>query len=493
MIIQQQDYDIIQQRIINRYLKVNLLDFDYTVVDELSGNVMSFDVSVDADSDIRRTCNVEIVVTDSSFDIKAGSKIWLDKMIQPYIGIENIRTGEIQWYNQGIYLINDPSWQYDAATNTLSFSAVDLMAKLTGLRNGALTGVPYVIPQGSSVREAIITCLGLAGFTKYVVEDCKRRDGVVQPVPYEIKIEQGGTVYDILTALRDILPQYQMYFDVDGVFHYEYIPTGEDAPVLLDDNVLPKIVQSESINTSFESVKNYIEVWGRNHDIVNYPSEITIDGGAITVKIADLPELPANTMIGFTPNADITDTAITIKVVSNKVDGSEVTHDALPLVDSSGEPIKNLAKDVYWVANLQEETTGEGDAAVTTKSWLFMGHQQAQAVWQDDNPDSPFYTGGSVGIIREVLYGGDYDNITSDELALERAKLEIYWKCRLNDTLSMGMLPIPWLDVNTVIEHAVKGGTTTERYMIKSFSADYGDINGMDVNAMTLYPYYPPY
>lgn len=493
MIIQQQDYDIIQQRIINRYLKVNLLDFDYTVVDELSGNVMSFDVSVDADSDIRRTCNVEIVVTDSSFDIKAGSKIWLDKMIQPYIGIENIRTGKIQWYNQGIYLINDPSWQYDAATNTLSFSAVDLMAKLTGLRNGALTGISYVIPQGSSVREAIITCLGLAGFTKYVVEDCKRRDGNVQEVPYEIKIEQGGTVYDILTALRDILPQYQMYFDVDGVFHYEYIPTGEDAPVLLDDNVLPKIVQSESINTSFESVKNYIEVWGRNHDIVNYPSEITIDGGAITVKISDLPELPANTMIGFTPNAEIVDKAVTIKVISNKVDGSEVTHDALPIVDSSGEPIKNLAKDVYWVANLQEKTTGEGDAAVTTKTWLFMGHQQAQAVWQDDNPDSPFYTGGSVGIIREVLYGGDYDNITSDELALERAKLEIYWKCRLNDTLSMGMLPIPWLDVNTVIEHAVKGGTTTERYMIKSFSADYGDINGMDVNAMTLYPYYPPY
>ena len=262
---------------------------------------------------------------------------------------------------------------------------------------------------------------------------------------------------------------------------------------MLFRSVLPKIVQSESINTSFESVKNYIEVWGRNHDIVNYPSEITIDGGAITVKIADLPELPANTMIGFTPNADIADTPITIKVVSNRVEGSEYTHDALPLVDSSGEPIKNLAKDVYWVANLQEETTGEGDAAVTTKTWLFMGHQQAQAVWQDDNPDSPFYTGGSVGIIREVLYGGDYDNITSDELALERAKLEIYWKCRLNDTLSMGMLPIPWLDVNTVIEHAVKGGTTTERYMIKSFSADYGDINGMDVNAMTLYPYYPPY
>ena len=485
MVIQQQDYDIIQQRIINRYLKVNLLDFDYTVVDEISGNVMSFDISVDADSDIRRTCNVDIVVTDSSFDINAGSKIWLDKMIQPYIGIENIRTGKIQWYNQGIFLINEPSYQYNATTNTLSFSAVDLMAKLTGLRNGALTGIPYVIPQGSNVREAIITCIGLGGFTKYVVEECRLRDGTIQPVPYEIKIEQGGTVYDILSALKDIMPQYQMYFDVDGVFHYEYIPTGEDAPVMIDDSTLKKIVQSETINTSFESVKNYIEVWGKSHDIVNYPSEITIDGGAITVKIADLPEIPANTMIGFTPNADIADTDITIKVISNDVSNKEVTHGALPLVDSSGAAIKSLSKDVYYVANMQEI-----DGA---KSWLFMGHQQAQATWQDDNPDSPFYTGGSVGVIREVLCGGDYDNISSDELALERAKLEIYWKCRLSDSISLGMLPVPWLDVNTVIEYGVKGKTVPDRYMVKSFSANYGDIGGMDVNAMTLYPYYPPY
>lgn len=493
MVIQQQDYDIIQQRIINRYLKVNLLDFDYTVVDEISGNVMAFDISVDAESDIRRTCNVDIVVADSSFDIKAGSKIWLDKMIQPYIGIENIYTGKIQWYNQGIFLINEPSWVYNATTNTLSFSAVDLMAKLTGLRNGALTGIPYVIPQGSNVRDAIVTCIGLGGFTKYVVEECKLRDGTVQPVPYEIKIEQGGTVYDILSALKDIMPQYQMYFDVDGVFHYEYIPTGEDAPIMLDDSTLKKIVQSETINTSFESVKNYIEVWGKSHDIVNYPSEISIDGGAITVKIADLPEIPANTMIGFTPDADIADAAVTIKVISNDVGGKEVTHDALPLVDSSGKAITALSKDVYYVANMQEVTEGEGDTATTIKSWLFMGHQQAQATWQDDNPDSPFYTGGSVGIIREVLCGGDYDNISSDELALERAKLEIYWKCRLSDTISLGMLPIPWLDVNTVIEYGVKGKTVPDRYMVKSFSANYGDVGGMDVNAMTLYSYYPPY
>ena len=60
-----------------------------------------------------------------------------DKFIQPFVGYENIYTGEIQWYNQGIYLINAPSYSYDATNNTLSFSGLDLMSKLTGLRNGA--------------------------------------------------------------------------------------------------------------------------------------------------------------------------------------------------------------------------------------------------------------------------------------------------------------------------------------------------------------------
>ena len=206
MVLSQQDYDIAKQRIVNRFLKVNILNFDYKVVDEISGNVTDFDVNIDADSDIRRTCTVEIVVTNSSFDIQAGNKIWLDKYIQPYIGIQNIRTGKIQWYNQGIYLIDNPSWQYDAEHNTLSFSAVDLMAKMTGLRNGNLTGVPYVIPQGSNIREAIITTIGLAGFDKYVVDDCKQRDGTVITTPYEIKIDQGGTVtwmeYSIITISR---------------------------------------------------------------------------------------------------------------------------------------------------------------------------------------------------------------------------------------------------------------------------------------------------
>ena len=466
--IQQQDYNIMSQPYINKYMKLNILNFDMNVVDEISGNLVSCDVSVNADSDLRRSCSVSLIVVDSSFDVGSGNRIWLDKFIQPFVGYENIYTGEIQWYNQGIYLINAPSYSYDATNNTLSFSGLDLMSKLTGLRNGALPGVPTVVPQGSSVREAIIAAIKLAGFNKYVVDECTNVDGNVQSVPYDIQVDQGGYIFDIIKQLRDILPNYQVYFDVDGVFHYDQIPSGDNDPVLIDDNLWDNVLVAESVSTDFEKVKNYIEVYGKSHAITNYSSNTTVSGTQIRLTLSGYTETAGN-MIGFTlPNNIVGN--ITIKVNSLT---------ARNLVDSNGAFITSLDKDVYYVAVFRASNTYE-----------FLGHQQAQAIVQDDNPDSPFYVNGTTGIIREVLYGGDYDNIMSDDLALQRAKLELYWKCRLNDGISLSCIPIPWLDVNILISHAPRQSAQQKQYMIKSFSASYGDVAAMNISAITYYPYY---
>lgn len=469
--LSQDDYNVVKQRIINKYLRLNLLDFNYNVVDEISGYLVDFSVTCDADSDLRRSCSLSMVTKGDMFEVGAGNRIFLDKFIQPYIGYENIRTGEIQWYNQGIYLINAPSYQYDGATNTLSFSGLDLMSKLTGLRNGQLEGIPTVISQGESVRSAIISTLALAGFTKYVVDECKLRSGAIQSVPYDIEISQGGTVYDILSNLRDILPQYQIYFDVNGVFHYEQIPSGEDDPVLVDDDLINKIIISETINTDFESVKNYIEVYGKTHDVEHYASAISVSGAVISLTISSLTELAEYNMIGFTTP----DTAI-----SGNIQLNVNSTGAKNLVDGSGNYITNLDANTYYVAYYTSAGT-----------WEFMGHLQAKAVYSDTNPDSPFYVNGSVGRIRYVCYGGDYDNITSDELALERAKLELYWRCRLQDSISISCVPVPWLDVNIIMSHAPKSKTEQNRYMIKSFSASYGSSASMSITGITYYPYYP--
>ena len=471
--ITQNDYNIVKQRINERYIKINILDFQYRIVDEISGNMLSCSVQCDADSDLRRSCSVSLVVRDNSFDIQSGGKIWLDKYIQVYIGLKNIYTQEIQWYNQGIYLIDAPTWQYDATNNTLSFSGLDLMSKLTGARNGQLQGIPTVIKQGESVREAIIATLALGGFTRYVVSECVNRDGTIQAVPYDIEIDQGGFVYDILSALRDILPQYQIYFDVDGIFHYDLIPTGDDEPVVITDDIWKNILIGEDISTDFASVKNYIEVYGYTHDPEHYPSEISVSEATVTMTIASLTALNENDIIGFTPTS----------AVSGNIQLSVNSFGAKNLVDSNGNYITSLDANTYYVAIYQSNDT-----------WKFLGHQQAQATWSDENPDSPFYINGPVGIIRQVLCGGDYENIQSDELALERAKIEIYWKCRLNDSITLNIVPIPWLDVNIVVSHAPKDEVEEKRYIIKSYSVDYGSVeSAMSVSMISYYGYYPMY
>lgn len=666
-----EDYNVLKQQYIKKYIRLELLDFQYNIVDEMSGNMTKCSINVDSNSDLRRSCDLGFVVTTSTFDIKAGSKIFLDKMVRPYVGYENMRTGEIQWYNQGIYLVNNPQWSYNASTNEISMQALDLMSKLTGLRNGNLEGIPTKIAKDENVREAIIKTIELGGFTKYICEECKTKDGTIVPVPYDIEIDVGGTIYDILTGLRDIMPNYQIYFDINGVFHYEPIPLAYDDPVLIDDDLFNNVLISENINTDFESVKNYVEVLGHTWDVDYYsPSEsTTVAGGTITPTFADLKTLEDGTAVGITLPNDVNsasginiaflstnkivdidsknvqslskdtewifqyvagpllpdgytqleyiqssgsqyintgfkpnqDTKISITVDfplsgttwlyggrasagSNSLgflceDGSRYRFDyassitALTVkptgkftIDSdknkcyiNGElaftaPYKTFASPVnmYIFNNNNNGSLSGGSSAklyncsiydngVLIRSfipcknasgtvglydsvnnqfyknagrgtfiagpeispiedkggpfWRFMGHQQAQATSYDNNPSSPFYVGdpigsSSVGRIRIVLYGGEYDNIYSDDLAQQRADFEIYQRSRLNDSISMETIPIPWMDANIVISHRFGQKQEPSKYIVKSFSVDYATGGTMTINAITWYPYY---
>lgn len=470
--VTQKDYDIVKQRFQTRYIRLNILDFQYQKIDEISGNLIDGSFNVDANSDVRRSCNVSLVVYGKDaykLSISPTSEIFLDKYIQPLIGIENNRTGDVQWYSQGIYLINRPTWDWDAQTNTLKFDGVDLMGRMTGIRNGQLEGIPTVVKAGSSVRDAIIAAINMAGFTDYVVDECRLSDGTIQPVPNDITIEQGGTIYDLLSQLRDILPSYQIYFDINGVFHYERIPDGTGDPILLDDYLIGDVLISESINSDFEAVKNYIEVYGRSHTIQNYASVATVNDNIINLTIESLSDVGINEsdMIGFTLGENATgNISLNVNATGEK-----------NLVDGSGDGILSLNKDEYYVAVYQSNNT-----------WLFLGHQQAKAIAYDDNPSSPFYINGPVGIIRHVCYGGEYDNIQSDELAKERADYELYLRDRLQDTISLYVIPIPWLDVNVLIRHTAKDDTEAKIYMIQSIQCNIGSGETMSIIANQYYP-----
>ena len=472
----QDDYNILSQQIITKYIKLEILNFQYNVVDEISGNLTAMSVNIDSESDLRRSCNLTFVVTDASFDVKAGNKIWLDKLCRPWVGYENIYTGKIQWYNQGIYLINAPSWRYNATTHELSLAGLDLASKLTGLRNGELEGIPTKIPAGSSVREAMIAAIELAGFTKYTISECKDVDGNIIAVPNDIEIAQGGTVWNIVTQLRDILPRYETFFDVDGVFIYQPIPTGSGDPVIIDDTIWPNLLIDESINNDFEGVKNYIEVYGRTLDPSYFSTNTTYSGSTLSLTVADYPTaLTDNTIVGFTTpsTGDISATGgISLKM--NSLTASVLYE------YGTNNPVTALDNETYYVAYYNQ-------------GWYLMGHQQPVGIAYDDNPDSPFYVNGSIGRIRHVLYGGEYENITSDKMALERAKYELWKSTRLQDSITLTSIPNPWLDVNVLISHAIRGKSqeNAAQYIIKSISTDYGIEGTQSINAITYYPLYP--
>lgn len=457
-------------------LKIDVLNFNFSIVGEIIGNVISGTVRIDANSDIRRTCSIEVVVTDSTFDVGSDSKIWLDKYIKIQTGITDRKTNEIVWNNMGIFLINQPTYNYDAQTYTLSFEGVDLMAKMTGARNGyigELAGEDItLIETGQNVREVIIGILQENNFDKYVVEECRLDNGVIQPVPYDMEFGQGSTWYDVLSELRNILPQYQIYFDVDGVFHYELIPSTDAEPVMIDTDIWQENVISEQVDIDFESVKNVIEVYGVTHD-TQFFSDVdvsTVSEADIVLTVDQEFVQEEFSIVAFVLPSDAVGD-ITIDVNSNG---------AVALNNPDGTRVTSLAKDTYWVISYQSDDT-----------WQFMGHLQAQGYWEDDNPESPFYVEGSIGRILLPLYGGEYENIQSDDLALQRAEYEIYRRCRLNDTIRLTTVPIYWADVNWKVSYISLNEKIAKEYMVQSVYTDLSVDGQQTWELSRFYPFYP--
>lgn len=256
----QTDYDLVQMKVRNTRIKVDVLNFNFQTVNSLEGYVIDGSISVDATSDIRRTCNLTLAIERSDKMISPGGELWLDKFIRIYEGIDNPRdNGNTVWWNMGVFLINNPNTVYNVNTRTVSFEGLDLMAKLTGRRNGQLPAVATVVYAGSKIADVVKqTITQLGGFKKYIIED------VGYTIPYDIKKDMGSTIYDLLVEIRDLYSDWEMFFDVDGVFHWQQIPDGENEPVVVNfDQLNQPLVISDSIDIDFENVKNNIIVYGR--------------------------------------------------------------------------------------------------------------------------------------------------------------------------------------------------------------------------------------
>lgn len=414
----QKQFDTTLQSIRNIDCKLFVLDYDYTVLDEISGKTQAVNLSVDAESDIRRTTNINMVLKDDSrqtnsnaFYWQVGNPYWFDKYLQIYVAIQDVQSQEFVWVNEGIYMVNSPSISYDATTNNLSFEAVDLMSKMTGLRNGQLEGMTYTIPVGSTITGALKTLLVEQGFDKYIIFDPP-----YNYVPQEIKIDIGGTAYDLLCELRDINANWEMFFDVDGVFHFQQIPSGkvivdpesgeegEPTPVV-DQTVWNKLNVSYNLDTNFEDVKNYVEVLGKVHEPHEYGT-VTINNATLNMKLTNVKASYLNNewVIGIPVIA--TEGATEPEALATPITQIVIQDIASTAITTLTLSTPIIAANEYYCVNLVFDDTG-------LESAEYLGALQPRAIAFENNPESPFYVGTSTQY--ESAYGNVVDFASENE------------------------------------------------------------------------------
>ena len=580
------EYQITTQSTRRLHTKIYILNSHMQRCDEISGVVLDgASFNCDSNSDIRRTCSISLYPKNNKFAVNFGSNIWMDKYVQIYVGIESLSDPEdIVYTNMGVYIIENPSRTYDATTNTLTINGIDLMAKFTGLRNGYLEGVKYEIPAGSSIKGAMMNCVKLAGFTKYIIEE----PSPTPTVPNKIASSLGDPIYNLMTQLRDINSNYQMYFDVDGVFHFERIPSGSNEAIMVDDSIWNKTLLSYTNDINFDDVKNYIEVFGKTQDIVHYADVEEVIAGMSSQDIlgynyhlpliTDITNEKGNTF-GLIPQSTRTFASNTKFVSIEGEDGikwqynirsakqPDGTYPNISVEEGKYYVLKFMAGEDYWeiidddleeyvasasledgVITIFDQEVKQGDLVdgfimrfrkpqlletlfdkeikvndlasykvlnssidkdkhdtVTIKLhinstkeseryFLFNGEVTPYGCAYDDNPESPFYYQGNLGIIRIVLTGDEYDNISSSDLAVQRAKYELYKRCKLQDSISINVLPIYWLDVNWIVSITLpnkNGETETRLYMTQSISTTLGVGGTQSITLARYYPFYP--
>ena len=154
-----QDFRIIQQRIQDVYLKIEVFDYEDFLKDDftdpqtiLEGKIISDNYSFDVDSDIRRTYNITLSVS-SEYDMFNIEKVfWLNRILKITCGTYDLEKSQKIEYNLGIYTFTNFIYTIDQSAYTVQINCVDLVAFLNGQVNGQLPAIGTTIPAYDTIE-----------------------------------------------------------------------------------------------------------------------------------------------------------------------------------------------------------------------------------------------------------------------------------------------------------------------------------------------------
>ena len=557
--ITNRDKKLITQNILELRFKIEIYDDNNRILDTLEGGVVGGSLSINADSDVRRTFNVDII-PNRQFDIriKENNLIWINRKVKLYIGINDKLRNEYIWYPQGVYVFTNTSISYDATTNQASVSCSDMVVKLDGTKNGQLGQQIIKFPayeedeetgkviKYNYIRDQIIIALDQLGrINDYNVDDVGEYKGMPQynddwekyreeskvPVkdgtlmetwnatPFDQEFSSGCSVWNILTTFRDLYPNYEMFFDENGTFVCQMIPSCYEDDVILDNSYLQKIYISENTSIDLTTVRNMCEVWGESIEADFYCDSSTYsnniysctiekyeekyyDGDRIGVKILttneEAPKLKINEFVDIDIYDDNTEKPLSANILEpNEVYVFKIKNKYITEGETKKHVYRAYLLGHYQAHGMNVLTDGSiGDEFTTTNGVTVKRYslEYFKEVYACEDVEftiieSSPCTIQKLGEILDVKTGGEYENITSTSLALHRAQWENWKNSRLTDSINLTTKICPFLDVNIKVSYKRHDEDEEHQYIIKSVSHDFSGGTS-SVNMIRFYPLY---
>ncbi len=257
------------QSIQQKTIKLEILNLNENVVDEISGLCIDGSLSIDGQSAIRRTCNLKFILNSKTM-ISENSSLWINKRFKLWLGIIDILTGNEIPFLCGTFLINNPSTDIQVSEQTVSIKGMDKMCRMDNTLSGQI-GSKVEIASGTPISDAITaTITTLGGETNYLV------DTSPYTVPSDIEEDFAVTVYDICKKLADFYLTWKIYYDRNSIFRFSEIKDGINDSISFDFSNY-SVIQSISQENNYDNVRNYFKIIGKLNDSgIQYYKEVFI-------------------------------------------------------------------------------------------------------------------------------------------------------------------------------------------------------------------------
>ena len=529
-------------------LKIEVLDSNQKIIGILEPDLTNGSMSINGESDIRRTANFVVQPTlKEKIKLTENSLLWLNKDIRMYVGLYNCRTKQYKYYPLGYYVYTDTSGFYDATNDNLTIDCADFMKKLDGTKNGQLGALIISYPayeenkqtgeviKYNIIRNAVIETLEkLARITNHRIDDIgefyampeynddwqkyrKENETTWNTIPFDQEFSAGCNVLSILTTFRDLYPNYEMFFDMEtNTFICQMVPSCYEDNIYIDNSFFQRVLISEDTSIDMTTVRNICKVWGQVIDADFYSEECTYsnniysstisgyedgyyNGDVIALRIPSKNQANAQLNINNFGNIGIYNEATEEPIKANELKPNEIYAFKIKKkrVDKQ-DIIKSYLLGQWQVHAINVLTNGKKSGQFVTSSdgekyelyskEYFQKFYNCERVDMTIIPDSPF-TVEKLGEILDVKTSNEFENITSDNLAADRAKWENWKNCRLTDNITITTALLPFLDVNKKVSYKRSDSDREHQYIISSISHDFTGFT----STITMYRFYPLY